>query len=349
MRIRHILFSTALFCTLNASSHDFSATIDGQQIFFEITNKGKKTAQVTYNGNIADKHHPEVNGTVKIPAKVKHEDTIYEITAIGPKAFANAKHLKGIVMPSGITAIGDFAFENCDSLSSVVFPGNPVTMGQGTFFKCTRIANVTIGSDWKTIDLTMFRWSTDLQDINIPANIEQINGIKKLKALRSISVDPNNSTFSSAEGILYSKDATALLACPRGMEGKVSVKDGTKTITDGSLIDCTGITALDFPPSVEKISFRETSRMKHLEYIVMRSDNPIFTGYLDGSGKFLFQLATDKTQIIVAAPAQKAYVGDLATQPGEYSETPDGIPYIVVADQLPTKKNLKGVKNFDKY
>ncbi|MDE7351264.1 MAG: leucine-rich repeat domain-containing protein [Muribaculaceae bacterium] len=349
MRIRHLIIIAAFCCYLKMNAHDFSATIDGQQIFFEITNKGKKTAQVTYNGNIADKNHSEVNGMVKIPAKVKHEDTVYEITGIGPKAFANAKDMKGIMIPSGVMTIGDFAFENCDSLKNVVFPGNPVTFGQGTFFNCTGIENVTVGSDWKSIDLTMFRWSNDLKEITIPAKIEQINGIKKLKALRSISVDPNNSTFTSYNGILYSKDGAILIACPRAMEGRVSVNDGTKTISEGSLIDCTAITALDFPASVETLPFRETSRMKDLKYIVMRNEKPISTGYLDGKGKFLFQLGSDSPQIIVAASSQKDYVSNLATDAGEYSETPDGIPYIVAADQLPDKKNIKGVKNFDKY
>ncbi|MDE6553807.1 MAG: leucine-rich repeat domain-containing protein [Muribaculaceae bacterium] len=349
MRIRHLIIGASFFCSLQMSAHDFSATIDGQQIFFEITNKAKKTAQVTYNGNISDKNRSEVRGTVKIPAKVKHEDTVYEITAIGPKAFANANGLNGIVIPSGVVAIGDFAFENCDSLASVVFPGNPVTFGQGTFFNCKGIENVTVGSDWKSIDLTMFRWSSDLKEITIPAKTEQIKGIKKLKALRAISVDPNNTTFTSYNGILYSKDGYTLLACPRAIEGRVSVNDGTKTISEGSLIDCTSITALDFPASVETLPFRETSRMKDLEYIVMRNEKPISTGYLDGKGKFLFQLGSDNTQIIVAASSQKDYVSNLATDAGEYSETPDGIPYIVAADQLPNKKNIKGVKNFDKY
>lgn len=349
MRIIHLIFGTALFCSLQASAHDFSATIDGQQIFFEITNKAKKTAQVTYNGSISDKNRPEVNGTVKIPAKVKHEDIVYEITGIGPKAFANACGLKGIVIPSGVVTIGDFAFENCDSLENVVFPGNPVTLGQGTFFNCTGIENVTIGSDWKTIDLTMFRWSDDLKEITIPAKTEQIKGIKKLKGLKSIAVDPNNATFSSYDGMLYSKDGATLLACPRGVEGKVTVKEGTQAITEGSLIDCTGITAIDFPASVNTLPFRETSRMKNLENIVMRNEKPISTGYLDGNGKFLLQLASPKAQIVVAAGSQKEYVATLATEAGEYSVTPDDIPYVVTADQLPDKKNIKGVKNFDKY
>lgn len=349
MKIKHMIIASLLLYSHEASAYDFSATVDGQVLFFEITNKVKKTAEVTYDGTMADKKRPEVKGTIKIPAKVKHEDTVYDITAIGRKAFANAEGLRGIIIPSGITTIGDFAFENCDSLSSVVFPGNPVKLGQGIFFNCTGIENITIGSDWKSIDLTMFRWSDMIKDISIPAKIEKVNGIKKLRKLQSISVDPNNTHFLSSDGILYTKDGSTLLACPRGREGKISIKDGTKTVSEGSLIDCTSISALFFPESLESISFHETSRMNHLEYVALKRESPIFTGYDNGRGKFFFQLLSPKTEIIVPASAKREYIEVLAKEAGEYSVTPDGIPYSVSSDNLPNIKNIKGVKNFDKY
>ncbi|MDE5850215.1 MAG: hypothetical protein K2H38_08750, partial [Muribaculaceae bacterium] len=64
MRIRHLIIGASFFCSLQMSAHDFSATIDGQQIFFEITNKAKKTAQVTYNGNISEKNRAEYRAKV---------------------------------------------------------------------------------------------------------------------------------------------------------------------------------------------------------------------------------------------------------------------------------------------
>lgn len=349
MKLRPLILGICLTAGAMSYGHDFTATVNGQRLYFEITSKTKHTAAVTFNGSITDKKTPEICGNVEIPAKIKHDNVIYEVTAIRQKAFANARNLKGIVIPSGVENIGDFAFENCDSLTSVVFPGNPVALGQGIFFRCPSISNITIGSDWKTIDFAMFRSSDSLKTINIPAKIEKIQGVKKLKNLQQITVDPNNSKFASAEGMLYSKDGSTFYACPRAYKGKVIVKEGVAKVLDGSLIDCTDVTAIDFPTSLRTISFRETGRMKNLEYIVMRAEKPVDTGYAKGEGKFFFLLANAKTQIVVHASAKRAYESALATVGGEYSEKPDGVPFTVSTNELPTKKTIKGVKNFDKY
>lgn len=349
MKLKNLLFGICLFAGVGAYAHDFSATVNGQRLYFDITNKAKKTVAVTYNGSIADKKAPELSGVVEIPSKVKHNNVVYAVTTINQKAFANANRLQGVVIPSGVETIGDFAFENCDSLENIVFPGNPVSLGQGVFFNCTTVSNVTIGSDWKTIDFAMFRWSKSLNSVNIPAKVEKIQGLKKLKYLTSITVDPNNSKFSSFDGMLYSKDGSIYYACPRAYKGKVVIKDGVTKVLSGSLIDCTEITSIDIPASVQTISFRETSRMEKLELIVLRSEKPIYTGYFNGVGKFLFQLVGPKVQIVVPSSSKKIYEDALADKAGEYSESVDGVPYMVTQPELPTKKSIKGVKNVDKY
>lgn len=347
--MKKLLLGLCLSLTFNAFSHDFSTTIKGQRIYFEITNPNKRTVAVTYNGNIKDKKVPELKGVVEIPSKIKHNNKVYEVTAIGSKAFANAKRLKGVVISSGIERIGDFAFENCDSLESVVFPGRIESLGQGIFFNCHAISDVVIGSDWKTVDFSMFRWSDALREISIPAKVEKIQGIKKLKGLERINVESANQKFLSVDGILYNKNATILYACPRNYEGDLKIIEGTNQVLSGALIDCCKITTLDFPKTLKNISFRETSRMKNLESIIMRAEMPIVTAYYNGEGKFLFQLANPKTQILILTTAKNAYEKVLPTEAGEYREKKDGVPYFVSASELTTKKNLKGVKNFNNY
>lgn len=349
MKVRNLLLGMFLSVGVGAYAHDFTATVNGQRLYFEITSKNKKTVSVTYNGSIADKKTLDIEGIVEIPAKIRHNNVVYEVNAIGQKAFADADKLKGIVIPSGVETIGDFAFEDCDSLKSVVFPGNPMALGQGVFFKCPQISDVTIGSDWKNIDFSMFRWSDNITSISIPAKIEKIKGVKKLVALKTISVDPNNKKFTSYDGILYSNDGTTLFACPRAYTGKVKMKEGVTKILDGALIDCLDITSIDLPSTVKSISFRETSRMKNLENIILRSETPITTGYINGTGRFFFQLANPKTNIIVLSSAKERYLSDLATMGGEYSVSIGTVPYMVSLSELPNKKNFKGVKNFDKY
>ncbi len=349
MKLKSLMLTFLLSAGIVASAHDFSATVNGQRLYFNITSKTDKTAAVTFEGSITSKKDPAISGVVEIPAKVKFDNTVYNITSIGQKAFAGAKHLKGIIIPSGIETIGDFAFENCDSLTSVVFPGNPVTLGQGVFFNCTQIADITIGSDWKSVDFTMFRWSDKLTTINVPAKIDKIVGVKKLKNLTTINVDPNNSKLMSDNGMLYSKDGSTLYACPRAYNGYVIIRDGTSTVYNGALIDCVNVSYIYFPASIKKVSFRETSRMKGLETIVMRAEEPISTGYLKGNGKFFFQLCNSKTTIIVPSDSKKKYIEALATDENEYSESSDGVPYSLTKAELPVSKNFKGVNNFDNY
>jgi hypothetical protein len=149
--------------------------------------------------------------------------------------------------------------------------------------------------------------------------------------------------------MLYSKNGKTLYACPRAYSRKVKIQEGTETITPGALMDCLEVTYIDFPSTVQSLSFRETSRMNNLDTIVMRPTNPIKTAYIGGDGKFLLQVANEKVAIVIPASSKKAYVSALADEAGEYSESTTGVPYIVTAQQMPTKKNLKGVKNFDKY
>lgn len=115
------------------------------------------------------------------------------------------------------------------------------------------------------------------------------------------------------------------------------------------MIDCVNVTAIDIPASVVNVSFRETSRMKNLEFIVLRAAKPIDTGFINGNGKFFFELMNPNTQIVVQASSKKLYENALAVDAGEYSDSKTCIPFVVNQGQLPTKKNIKGVKNFDKY
>lgn len=337
--------------SLGTYAHDFTATIDGQKLYFNITNQASKTAEVTYKGSIADKLPNEVGGTIKIPAKVKHNNVVYSITAIGAKAFSNASRLTGIVMPSSINRIGDFAFENCSSLSKVVFPGNQVAMGQGTFFKCDKLQDLSFGSDWSTVDLTPYRWSDSLKVISIPPKVERIQNLKSINTLKAVNVDANNPKFSSSNGVLYSKDCKTLYAVPRAYSGILNIQSGTETVTLGAFIDCHAITTVIIPESLKKISFRETSRLTNLADIVFKGKEPIMTASMGGKEYMLFQVCAPKAKVVVLKDAKKAISKALATAPGEYNDLniTGKVPYIVTIAEIPPVKNFITVKNFDKY
>lgn len=345
--------ASALFLAgcLTVNAHDFTATVNGQKLFFNIKSESDKTIEVTYNGSIADKKYSEATGNIEIPARVKHNDVIYTVVSVGAKAFSHAEKLEGVTLPSTIKAIGDFAFEGCTSLSRIIFPGGMVSFGEGVFFKCTAIKDISLGSDWKTADVSRFRWSDSLETIAIPAKVEKIQGLKKLKNLKSVTVDVNNSRFSAVGGVLYSKDRKTLYGCPRAYSGALKIPEGTEVISRNALTDCSRITQIDFPETLGSLSFRETSRMTQLETVIFRGKTPLVTAYFQGKEVFLLQVANKNVTIVVPNEAKKAIKAAFANQEGEYAEAKEAnsTPYVVKYDQMPKESNIIGVKNFSKY
>ena len=337
-----------LSCTI-ANAHDFVVTLDGQKVYFNILSKKDKTVEVTYNGSISKKLPTYIDGELTIPAKVKHDNIVYSVVGISAKAFSGADKLTSIVMPMGMTMIGDFAFEGCISLNKVIFPGNTIKFGQGVFYKCNKIQNVSFGSDWKKIDLKVFRWSDSLTVVNIPAKIEKIQNMKSLKNIESISVDINNERFSSIDGILYNKSQDIVYGCPRAYKGNVKIVNGVETINSGAFIDCKEITRIDLPASITTMSFREFSRIVGLKEIIFRSERPIFTAKKEGKEVMVLQVANPTVEIIVPKQAKNAYKEALNQITGEYTELNDSIPYTVETSKMPSIKNIVGVKNFNKY
>lgn len=346
---KSIVFCLLLFVCGWVQAHDFAVSLNGQKVYFSIKSKKNKTVVVTYKGSIADATSVSYEGELAIPEKVKHDSIVYSVVGISAKAFSGADKLTGVVLPMGITAIGDFAFEGCTSLKKVIFPGNGVKFGQGVFFKCDKIQHVSFGSDWKSIDLKMFRWSDSLSTLTIPAKVEKIQNMKSLKKLERVSVDVNNEKFAAVNGVLYSKNQEILYGCPRAYKGTLKVAEGTAKITKGALIDCVELTSVDLPESLETMSFREFSRMALLDNIIFRGEKPILTAMCKGEGVFLLQVANPKVEIVVPKKSRKNYRDALVKQEGEYTEMDDAIPFVIDADELPDAMKVKGVKNFTKY
>ena len=344
--IKTIVVAAMLMLCNVAKAHDFVVAIEGQNVYFTIKSETKKTAEVTYRSSLADKNPSHFVGDLVIPAKVKHNDKVYDIVGVSTRAFSGANRLTSVTFPSSLEYIGDFAFEGCSSLSSVVFPGKNIKIGESAFMNCESIKAVSLGSDWKNINLAIFRWSKALQTINIPARVEKIHNLKSLPALKSIIVDPNNTHFASEDGVLYNKAKTILYGCPRAFCGNLTVAYGVETVTDGALQDCLGITGVDFPSTLKSISCKELSRMKYLDVIIMRSTSAVMTARKSNEGFMLLQVANQDVKIVVPSSAKKAYKIAMPDESSTYTDMLSGESYYVGRSQMPLAKNLKAVKSF---
>jgi len=91
--------------------------------------------------------------------------------------------------------------------------------------------------------------------MTIPAGVLEIEeeGFNNCCSLTTIIVDSDNQNFSSKDGILYNKLKSALIQCPGGKVGGLTIPPGVTTIADFAFSCCARLTNVTIAASVTSI------------------------------------------------------------------------------------------------
>jgi len=147
-------------------------------------------------------------------------------------------------------------------------------------FCCTTsLTSVIIPDSVKTIDSFAF-WRCSLSSIFIPCSIKRIErmAFSICCNLTSITVHPDNLSYLSENGILFSKDKTKLIKYPEGRQGDYAIPESVTAIQCGALNNCTGLTSIIIPDStVELIDGWWFTRCSKLTSITVHPNNPAYT------------------------------------------------------------------------
>ena len=167
------------------------------------------------------------------------------VTEIGYSAFRDCKSLTEIVIPDSVTEIGSFAFFGCTSLSKVQLPNGVTKIGDSAFYYCTSLTEITIPDSVTQIEVSAFSGCTSLKELTIPDSVISIGGyaFSGCTSLAKITVSPDNKNYSSVDGVLFSKDMSALLAYPAGNKRSTyTVPDSVTKIDDAAFFGCVYLT-----------------------------------------------------------------------------------------------------------
>jgi formylglycine-generating enzyme required for sulfatase activity len=184
------------------------------------------------------------------------------VTSIGYYAFEGCTGLSSITIPDSVTSIEQSTFRDCTRLTSVTIPDSVTKIEMAAFWGCTGLINVTIGNGVASIGSHAFRDCTSLTSVTIPDSVTNIEwmafyGCTKLSLkissgvmsisgwnlanvgrLAAIEVDSLNPFYSSVGGVLYDKNQTTVILCPRGIVGSVTVPSSVTSIAGEAFKDC---------------------------------------------------------------------------------------------------------------
>lgn len=192
-----------------------------------------------------------------------------------------------------VTSIGKSAFELCRKLESVTLPDTVDNIGECAFNACMALKSVNIPEHVKKLFTYTFKECSALTYIQIPAEVEELtySAFIDCSSLTVIDVDPNNSHFSSVDGVLFDESMEWLYKYPAGKTGakytipsetrhtvsyafadnqnleEVVFPDGFEILGASSFHGCTSLKTVDLPEGIIRINDSAFSECPSLESI----------------------------------------------------------------------------------
>ena len=285
----------------------------------------------------------EVNITA-LPIQAFYKSTNVEnlilpntLITIGEEMFYQSK-LKTVVIPANATTIGNSAFEQCASLISIDIPANVETIGTAVFWGCSSLTTVTFekGSQLKTIGggsssyYGAFSYCSSLTSIEIPASVETIkaSAFKGCSSLATVTFEngsqlktigggyPSSGTFADCTALtsieipasVETIEAAAFKGC--SSLATVTFEKGSqlKTIGGGyysssysyyygAFLDCTALTSIEIPASVETIEAAAFMRCSKLATVTFEKGSQLKTIGGDYSSSYYYGVFSDCTAL----------------------------------------------------
>jgi len=206
-----------------------------------------------------------------------------ELKYIGEYAFSDCRLLAGeLVFPENLEKLEDCSFACCRSLASVVIPSSTVNVSFTAFESCDMLTKIQVSEDngcYLSEDGMLFNKNKSelvfcpegKEGVAVvPAEVETMSHhFQNCSLLTEIIVSEDNAVYSSLDGVLYNKNKTELMYCPRRKEGRVAIPEGTIEIWRGAFDSCQKLTSMQIPSTLTAIDKRMFLYCTLLENIIV--------------------------------------------------------------------------------
>lgn len=154
-------------------------------------------------------------------------------TVIGAHAFDGCLNLSNISMSERIQTIGENAFNGDISLTRISIPDQTTSIGNYAFQGCSGLTTLILSSSVKTIGNGMLNGCLNIQEI---------------------SLNSDNTYYSTLNGVLYNKAQTSLIIYPAGKQLQTfEIPDGVTEIKSSGFYGTKALEYLFLPESLTTI------------------------------------------------------------------------------------------------
>ena len=141
-----------------------------------------------------------------------------------------------VTISEGVTSIGDYAFYGLYNFEQISIPNSIITIGEGAFYSCDGLTSIIIPDNVTEIGDGIFTYCDNIANIIVSSG--------------------NLHYMSDANGALYNKDKTKLLAYPCKSPATVyEIPNGISVISEDTFFNCKNLKEIIIPDSVEIIEY----------------------------------------------------------------------------------------------
>ncbi|MBO5983110.1 MAG: leucine-rich repeat domain-containing protein [Clostridia bacterium] len=166
------------------------------------------------------------------------------------------------------------SFDGGDIVLPETFNGMPITkLADEAFFDCETITSIVIPDSYTTIGREVLSYCLSLKSVYIGKNVTYIGEYSFTSPVESIEVHPENLTYKSIDGNLYTKDGAVLLRYAFGSPALTfRVPDGVTTIGDEACIFSMNMVRVIIPESVTTLGYGAFGESYNLACVVFEGD-----------------------------------------------------------------------------
>jgi|GEM_PF-5354217 len=173
--------------------------------------------------------------------------------------------IEKVIIEDGCTYIGKEAFFDFKKLNSVSIPDSVKGIGDCSFARCDSLKNINLPHNLETIDGKPF-WYNQIDYIVLPNSTVSVGAVGS--GVHEIRVDIDNPNYSTVDGVLFDKEKNILVSYPSNMENEFySIPESVHVIGDYAFCSASYLKSLIIPDSVQEIgeySFDEAFRIEKI-------------------------------------------------------------------------------------